>query len=56
MKEARGRGAAPIERLVRRRAALLFRQREVIPGMIDRIKTLLMPGAGTAAGVPPEPR
>ena len=38
--------------LVRRRAALLFRQREVIPGMIDRIKTLLMPGA-TAL---PDPR
>ena len=46
VKEARGRGAAPIERLVRRRAALLFRQREVIPSMIDRIKMLLMPMAG----------
>ena len=39
VKEAR-RGE-PIERLVRRRAALLFRQRTVIPTMIDRIKTLL---------------
>ena len=31
----------PIERAVRRRAAQLFRQRQVIPGMIDRIKQLL---------------
>jgi len=31
----------PIERLTRHRAAKLFRQRSVIPGMIDRIKTLL---------------
>lgn len=30
-----------IERLVRRRAAMLFRQRQVIPMMIDRIKALL---------------
>ncbi len=30
-----------VERLVRRRAALLFRQRQVIPTMIDRIKALL---------------
>lgn len=44
VKESRGRGAGPIERLVRKRAALLFRQREVIPGMIDRIKTLLSGG------------
>ena len=43
-KEA-ARGAS-VERLVRRRAALLFRQRQVIPTMIDRIKTLLSPGAG----------
>lgn len=35
------RGGEPIERLVRRRAALLFRQHAVIPTMIDRIKTLL---------------
>lgn len=49
VKEAQGRGAQPIERLVRKRAALLFRQREVIPGMIDRIKTLLLPGSVTAA-------
>ena len=32
-----------VDRLVRRRAALLFRQRQVIPTMIDRIKTLLLP-------------
>jgi CRISPR-associated protein Cas1 len=50
VKEARGRGAAPIERLVRRRAALLFRQREVIPGMIDRIKALLLPAAAPGPG------
>jgi CRISP-associated protein Cas1 len=31
----------PIERLVRRRAARLFRQKSVIPVMIDRIKALL---------------
>lgn len=36
------RGAS-VERLVRRRAALLFRQRQVIPTMIDRIKGLLQP-------------
>ncbi len=33
----------PLERLVRRRAAVLFRQRAVIPTMIDRIKSLLLP-------------
>jgi CRISPR-associated protein Cas1 len=38
------RGGEPVERLVRRRAALLFRQRAVIPTMIDRIKTLLPTG------------
>ena len=32
-----------VERLVRRRAAQLFRQLQVIPTMIDRIKTLLLP-------------
>lgn len=32
---------APIDRLVRRRAARLFRQHAVIPSMIDRIKSLL---------------
>jgi CRISPR-associated protein Cas1 len=37
------RGGKPVERLVRQRAALLFRQRAVIPTMIDRIKTLLLP-------------
>ncbi|MGY0833784.1 type I-E CRISPR-associated endonuclease Cas1e [Azospirillum argentinense] len=31
----------PVDRLVRRRAARLFRQKAVIPSMIDRIKTLL---------------
>jgi CRISPR-associated protein Cas1 len=31
----------PLERLVRQRAAKLFRQRAVIPSMIDKIKTLL---------------
>jgi CRISPR-associated protein Cas1 len=56
VREARARGAAPIERLVRKRAALLFRQRDLIPGMIARIKTLLLPGTpqsgenGGAAG------
>ena len=35
----------PIERVVRRRAAQLFRQRDVIPGMIDRIKQLLAENA-----------
>ena len=44
VKEARARGAAPVERLVR--------QREAIPGMIDRINALLMPAAGTEAGTP----
>lgn len=38
----------PVERLVRRRAAVLFRQRQVIPTMIDRIKTLLLHGSGPA--------
>lgn len=38
VREAKG---DPIERAVRRRAAQLFRQRSVIPGMIDRIKSLL---------------
>jgi len=55
VREARARGAAPIERLVRKRAALLFRQRSVIPGMIDRIKTLLMPGAVGTGGDPASP-
>lgn len=35
------KGGEPLERLVRRRAAKLLRQRTVIPSMIDRIKTLL---------------
>lgn len=39
------RNGQPVERLVRRRAALLFRQRAVIPTMIDRIKTLLPTGS-----------
>ncbi len=56
VKEARGRGAAPIERLVRQRAALLFRQRGIIPGMIDRIKVLLMPAGMDGDGAdPPSP-
>src|SRR3546814_16596531 len=37
VKEARN-GVDPVERLVRRRAAKLFRQHAVIPTMIDRIK------------------
>ncbi|BCM83147.1 CRISPR-associated endonuclease Cas1 [Methylobacterium indicum] len=32
-----------IDRLVRRRAAELFRRREVIPGLIDAIKSVLVP-------------
>jgi CRISPR-associated protein Cas1 len=35
------KGAVPLERLVRRRATKLLRQRAVIPSMIDKIKTLL---------------
>lgn len=36
----------PVERLVRQRAAMLLRQKSIIPGMIDRIKELLrMQGA-----------
>lgn len=42
--------ADPIERLVRRRAALLFRQRAVIPTMIDRIKALLLPERAVEGG------
>jgi CRISPR-associated protein Cas1 len=34
-------GREPLERLVRRRAAKILRQRAVIPSMIDKIKTLL---------------
>lgn len=41
-REALG-GTAPVERLVRRRAARLFRQKSVIPSMIDRIKILVGP-------------
>jgi CRISPR-associated endonuclease Cas1, subtype I-E/ECOLI len=43
------RGDESIERLVRRRAARLFRQRNVIPGMIDRIKLLIGPPDGANA-------
>jgi len=39
----------PVERLTRRRAALLFRQRGVIPSMIDRIKMLVGPEGETKA-------
>ncbi|SIQ96838.1 CRISPR-associated protein, Cas1 family [Rhizobium sp. RU35A] len=35
----------PVERLTRQRAARLFRQRDVIPTMIDRIKLLVGPDA-----------
>jgi len=35
------KGKEPFERLVRRRAAKILRQRAVIPSMIDKIKTLL---------------
>ena len=38
----------PVERLVRRRAARVFRERQVIPTMIDRIKSLLRLGASEA--------
>lgn len=41
-KEAKA-GGEPVERLARRRAAKLFRARDVIPTMIDRIKTLVGP-------------
>lgn len=40
VREARDSGD-PIERLVRRRAAQMFRQRTIIPSMIDRIKALV---------------
>lgn len=41
----------PVERLTRRRAARLFRQHDVIPTMIDRIKLLVGPdGAEKAEG------
>ncbi|ABC21152.1 type I-E CRISPR-associated endonuclease Cas1e [Rhodospirillum rubrum] len=46
VKEAEKSGD-PLERLTRQRAAKLFRQRGVIPSMIDRIKTLLGLGAET---------
>lgn len=36
-------GAGQVERLVRRRAAKIFRQKAISPGMIDRIKTLVGP-------------
>jgi CRISP-associated protein Cas1 len=35
------KGKEPLERLTRRRAATLMRQKEVIPRMIDRIKALI---------------
>lgn len=41
----------PVERLTRRRAALLFRQRGVIPSMVDRIKMLVGPEGETKADV-----
>ncbi|MCA1951550.1 MAG: type I-E CRISPR-associated endonuclease Cas1e [Hyphomicrobiales bacterium] len=36
-------GMEPVERLTRRRAARMFRQRDVISSMIDRIKALIGP-------------
>ncbi len=38
------RTGEPVERLTRRRAAVIFRQQNVIPSMIDRIKLLVGPG------------
>jgi len=35
------KGIEPVERLTRQRAAKLFRQKEVIPSMIDKIKSLI---------------
>lgn len=46
VKEADKKGE-PLERVVRRRAAKLFRQRSLIPSMIDRIKLLLHVGDPT---------
>lgn len=40
VRESQSKGQ-PLERLVRQRAAKIFRQRSVIPSMIDRTKTLL---------------
>jgi len=45
-----GKRDEPIERLVRQRAAQLFRQRQVIPTMIDRIRTLLPIGPAEGEG------
>ncbi len=45
----------PLERVVRRRAARILRQRAVIPSMIDKIKTLLHLDAGPTAGKEPLP-
>ncbi len=42
-KEA-AQGKEPVERLTRQRAARMFRQRDVISSMIDRIKLLVAPG------------
>ncbi len=49
VRQARETGE-PIERLTRQRAARLFRQRDVIPSMIDRIKTLVGPNKDAVAG------
>lgn len=43
-----GNSGDPVERLTRRRAAKLFRQRGVIPLMIDKIKLLIASEADTA--------
>lgn len=53
-KEARQSGQ-PVERLVRRRAAKLFRQRDLIPSMIDRIKSLLQVDVPQEQYPEPEP-
>lgn len=42
-------GGQPVERLTRQRAARLFRQRGVIPSMIDRIKALIAPEGETVS-------
>jgi len=42
-------GSEPVERIVRRRAARVLRQKGVIPSMIERIKTLLRLGDASPA-------
>ncbi len=55
-----GKRPESIDRLVRRRAAELFRRREVVPGLIDVIKSVLAPwepedDAGAGPTTAPEP-